>query len=254
MDSSALLQHFDAIASSYRTVRTTDDQHVSHIRRQLPDRPLVGIDIGAGTGRYTERLLDTLKPQSLLVGADFNHSMLVKLAQDEERYRIPAVGCISEQLPFADSSVDFVTTFNAVHHFDLCQFVNEVGRVLKPGGDLFIYTRTPVQNANSIWGRYFPDFAARETRLHDEAKFRQALSEFDLVKMTCFEFTRRATRARLIDQVRHHHYSTFALYEPDELADSLDRFLDNLGDTTEQCWQDRNLLVHARRPVGRGTR
>jgi ubiquinone/menaquinone biosynthesis C-methylase UbiE len=254
VDSSALLSHFDAIASSYRTVRTTDEQHVSHIRGQLPDRPLVGIDIGAGTGRYTERLLDTLKPESLLIGADFNHSMLVRLAREEERRRIPAVGCISEKLPFAGSSVDFVTTFNAVHHFDLCQFVNEVARVLKPGGDLFIYTRTPAQNANSIWGRHFPDFAARETRLHDEARFQQALSQFDVVKMTCFEFTRRATRARLIDQVRHHHYSTFALYEPDELADALDRFLDNLGETTEQCWQDRNLLVHARRPLDAGTR
>jgi len=246
VDSLALLSHFDAIASSYRTVRTTDDQHVSYIRRQLPDRALVGIDIGAGTGRYTERLLETLTPQSFLVGADFNHSMLVRLAREEDPHRIAAVGCASEQLPFADSSADFVTTFNAVHHFDLSQFVNEVARVLKPGGDLFIYTRTPAQNANSIWGRHFPDFAARETRLHDEARFQQALGNFDFVETTCFEFTRRATRTRLIDQVRHHHYSTFALYEPDELEDALDRFLDNLGETSEHIWEDRNLLVHAR--------
>jgi ubiquinone/menaquinone biosynthesis C-methylase UbiE len=249
VDSLALSRHFDAIASSYRTVRTTDHQHVSHIRRQLPDRPLVGIDIGAGTGRYTERLLDALPPQSLLVGADFNHSMLVRLAHGEDRHRIPAVACISERLPFAGASADFVTTFNAVHHFDLCQFVHELARVLKPGGDLFIYTRTPAQNANSIWGRHFPGFASHETRLHDEARFQHALSRFDLVSMTRFEFTRRATRARLIDQVRHHHYSTFALYEPDALADALDEFLDNIGETTEHRWQDQNLLVHARLPV-----
>lgn len=230
-------------------MRTTDDQHVSHIRRRLPDRPLVGIDIGAGTGRYTERLLETLPPQSLLVGADFNHAMLVRLVQEEERHRIPAVGCVSEQLPFADSSADFVTTFNAVHHFDLAQFVDEVARVLRPGGDLFIYTRTPAQNADSIWGRHFPDFAARETRLHDEVTLQRALGQLNLVNTTCFEFTRRATRPRLIDQVRHHHYSTFALYEPDELADALDRFLDNLSGSTEQHWQDHNLLVHARRPT-----
>ena len=128
MDSLTLSRHFDAIASSYRTVRTTDDQHISHIHRQLPDRPLVGIDIGAGTGRYTERLLDALPPQSLLVGADFSHSMLVRLAHGEERHRVPTVACISERLPFAGVSADFVTTFNAVHHFDLSQFVHEIAR------------------------------------------------------------------------------------------------------------------------------
>jgi SAM-dependent methyltransferase len=175
--------------------------------------------------------------------------MLVRFTQDEERHRVPAVRCISEHLAFAGSSADFVTTFNAVHHFDLCQFVNEVARVLKTGGDLFIYTRTPAQNANSIWGRHFPGFISRETRLHDEATFQQALHQFDVVNMTCFKFTRRATRARLIDQVRHHHYSTFALYGPDALDDALDGFLNNIGETTEQCWQDQNLLVHARLPV-----
>ena len=32
-------------------------------------------------------------------------------------------------------------------------------------GRLFVYTRLPEHNARSIWGRYFPGFAQRETRL-----------------------------------------------------------------------------------------
>ena len=239
-------QHFDTIASSYRNVRTTDAEPVSHIRGQLPDRPLVGVDVGAGTGRYTERLLATLPPNSLLVGADFTYSMLVRLVQSTGRQRIPAVCCVGEQLPLADCSVDFVTTFNAVHHFELGRFVDDAARVLRPGGDLFVYTRTPTQNANSIWGRQFPDFAARETRLHDKEAFQHVLSRFGQVNTTNFTYERRATRARLIDLVRHRHYSTFALYEQHELAGALDRFLHNLGDAKEQRWQDENLLVHAR--------
>jgi ubiquinone/menaquinone biosynthesis C-methylase UbiE len=43
-----------------------------------------------------------------------------------------------------------------VHHFDLGRFLAAAARVLKPGGQLFIYTRTPQQNARTIWGQYFP--------------------------------------------------------------------------------------------------
>ena len=45
---------------------------------------------------------------------------------------------------------------------DLGRFLAAGARVLKPGGLLFIYTRTPQQNARTIWGRYFPGFTEHE--------------------------------------------------------------------------------------------
>ncbi|MFQ5704531.1 MAG: hypothetical protein ACE5HT_10975 [Gemmatimonadales bacterium] len=42
-------------------------------------------------------------------------------------------------------------------------------RVLQPEGKLILYTRTPEQNQCTIWGKFFPHFAERETRLHEEA-------------------------------------------------------------------------------------
>jgi hypothetical protein len=63
------------------------------------------------------------------------------------------------------------------------------------GGRLFVYTRTPEQNARTIWGRWFPGFTEREQRLYSEATL---------------------TDERLRAQVEGRHHSTFSLYRPDE--------------------------------------
>jgi hypothetical protein len=44
--------HFDRVAAAYESLRTTDEAPVRTIRRFLPDRPVTGLDIGCGTGRY----------------------------------------------------------------------------------------------------------------------------------------------------------------------------------------------------------
>jgi len=46
--------------------------------------------------------------------------------------------CPAENLPFEDASVDVVTTFEAMHYFDLDRFFKEVKRVLKPNGTLAV--------------------------------------------------------------------------------------------------------------------
>ena len=99
---------------------------------------------------------------------------------------------------------------------------DEVARVLRPGGDLFVYTRTPEQNAKSIWGRAFPGFVSHESRLHDEATLERVFGDLGAVEMTSFIFARYATAARLAERVRGGAYSTFRRYRPDELEEALD--------------------------------
>jgi SAM-dependent methyltransferase len=238
-------QHFATVAPRYRSLRETDDDAILLIRARLPNRPVVGVDVGAGTGRYTELLHRRLPAGSMLVAADTSHEMLTALRR-ETAAPIPVLRGESEQLPLAGASLDFVTTFNAVHHFELDAFVDEVRRVLRPDGHLFVYTRTPEQNAASIWGQAFPGFLAHETRLRDEATLVQALSAVGKVESTSFSFTRRATAAHLASRVRGGAYSTFRLYDPGELETALAQFLTRIdGHPVE--WQDHNLLVHAQR-------
>ncbi len=240
-------RHFAVVASHYESVRDTDDAPVCHIRDRLPDGPLVGLDVGAGTGRYTRLLAGLLADRASILALDRSQPML--LVHEDGRPGERATACAeAERLPIAANCVDFVVTFNAVHHFDLDRFVQEAARVLTPSGHLFVYTRTPEQNAQSIWGRAFPDFTSREHRLHDEATLRHALRPLGTVYTTSFSFPRRSTPVRLAERVRCRAYSTFILYEPDELERALDRFLRALDGSDEVCWHDHNLLVHVQRP------
>jgi len=153
-------EHFDRVAAVYESLRTTDEAPVRMIRQLLPDRPVTGVDIGCGTGRYSRLLRGLLPDGSLLVGSDVSAAMLAQFKAGNHGQALGVVPVVStaEELPLRTGSLDLVTAFNCVHHFDLARFLTAVARVLRPGGQLFVYTRTPQQNGRTIWGRYFPGF------------------------------------------------------------------------------------------------
>jgi hypothetical protein len=121
--------------------------------------------------------------------------------------------------------------------------------VLQPGGQLFIYTRTPQQNARTIWGRYFPGFTEHEQRLHSEAAIRDAVRRTDGLTVAAtqtFQHPRTSTAERLRAQAEGRHYSTFAFYTPQELRAAIAVFLARLP-SPEVSWIDEHLLVIADR-------
>lgn len=246
-------EHFAAVASRYRSLRITDHAPLRDIAAELCTtrllagaRRLIGLDVGAGDGRYTEALGHELGYRGTVLAADLSFAMLTQggTATRCGPGRWPAaVRCDSARLPVRDHSLDFVTTFNAVHHFHLPRFVEAVGRALRPGGQLFVYTRTPEQNGRSVWGRHFPGFTAREQRLYCDATLRHALAPLGDVRMRQYAFDRSATPAQLVERVRGGSYSTFALYPPAELELALARFLGCVAGSDIVTWTDENLLV-----------
>jgi SAM-dependent methyltransferase len=242
--------HFARVASQYGRLRTTDTEPVRIVRDLLGDQALTGVDVGAGTGRYTELLGSCLAPGSRVVGLDLSGDMLAMFGRGGIG-SCSAARSTAEQLPVRPASVDFVTTFNAVHHFEPTRFVGEAAAALAPGGRLFIYTRTLEQNAQSVFGRLFPGFAERETRLLTEGRLRQLIDADPLLgldEVRSLSYARSASPDRLRDQVLGRHYSTFALYEATELDRALDTFLDRLNGT-DIGWCDENILVVASRQL-----
>ncbi len=218
--------HFERVAAVYESLRTTDEAPVRRIRELLPDRPVTGLDIGCGTGRYSRLLRGLLPDGSLLVASDVSAAMLAELKAGNHGHALGVAPLLStaEELPLRSASLDLITAFNCVHHFDLGRFLTAVARVLAPGGQLFIYTRTPQQNARTIWGRYFPGFTEHEQRLHSEATFRDAVSRTDGLKVVA-------------TQTFNH-----PLYTPEELRESIAKFLARLP-SPEVSWVDEHLLV-----------
>ncbi len=246
-------KHFSTVASRYRELRTLDTDPVRHIRDHFPRRPSVGVDVGCGTGRYTEELYKELPRGTVILAVDVNHDMLQVLHQHRvSKAGIQPVRAPAEGLPLRPHSADWVTTFNAVHHMDLPGFLRSAAEVLKPSGKLFIYTRTPEQNAQSVWGRLFPGFADKETRLHSEAALRQAVESTEGLTVDStrtFRYERSATPEQLREQAENAHYSTFSLFGREEFAEALQIFLRRLPDPLVR-WCDENLLlICERRPI-----
>lgn len=245
--------HFAEVAGVYREVRTTDQEPVERIGAELESLPRPkGVDIGCGDGRYDLLMFETI-PGLRLLCIDANRAML---EQANELFAAKEIDVFETQLSTVEDleleagAYDFVSSFNAVHHFDFPDFLRKSRDGLAVGGHLFVYTRLPGQNARSIWGRYFPDFTEKETRLLELGEMHRGIEEtpgLRLVSATCLRYRRRSSLERLVEQARSRHYSTFSLYHPDAFEDALAEFektvRGHFDDAVE--WHDENILVHA---------
>lgn len=103
----------------------------------LPDGARDVLDLGAGTGKLTTRLVERGLD---VVAVDPIAEMLEVL-----RGALPATPALlgtAEQIPLGDNSVDAVLVAQAWHWFDLKRAVAEVARVLRPGGRLGLVWNT----------------------------------------------------------------------------------------------------------------
>jgi SAM-dependent methyltransferase len=243
--------HFERVAAVYDSLRTTDEAPVRAIGQFLPHRPVTGLDIGCGTGRYTRLLRGLLPEGSRLIAADASAAMLAQLRAGQRGHAAGAAPLLAaaEALPLRAASLDLVTAFNSVHHFGLDRFLAAAAAVLAPGGQLFIYTRTPQQNARTIWGRYFPGFTEHEQRLHTQATLCDAIGRtggLTVAATQTFAHRRTSTAGRLRAQAEGCHYSTFSLYPAPELRAAIAAFLARLP-SPEVSWVDEHLLLIASR-------
>ena len=184
---------------------------------------------------------------------DYNDKMLEQLNLCFAQESVQLSGIIrasAMHLPIRCGSLNSIFTFNAIHHFALEKFLFEAARILQDGGYLFIYTRLRSQNSRNIWGRFFPSFSSKETRLSEADELKNAVGKIPsmrLQKMRTFEFTRKSNLERLCAQAMSHHYSTFDLYSRVEFKLALRQFqgnlLDYFNDPHDIQWVDENMLL-----------
>ncbi len=245
--------HFAKVAGVYREMRTTDEEPIFHIRDQLAGRPAVtAADIGCGAGRY-DLLLCRHLPDLRLACLDASREMLTQLSSYLGRNGIhdfETINASVEDMAFEDESLDCVFTFNAVHHFDFSLFLAKAGRAIRKDGLIFIYTRTPDQNAGSVWGRHFPGFREKETRLYrleEMEKWILKTGRLRMIAARTFRYARTSSLERLLEQARNRHYSTFSLYGEAEFEKACQTFEDavrqQFDDPAKVAWHDQNVLL-----------
>ncbi|WP_427160807.1 class I SAM-dependent methyltransferase [Aliinostoc sp. HNIBRCY26] len=104
----------------------------------LPERGNV-LDLGCGTGRLLERLADQF-PQLRGTGLDLSTQMLqIARKSNRHRPRLIFIEGKAEALPFGDGQFDAVfNTISFLHYLEPKQVLQEVARVLTPGGRFYL--------------------------------------------------------------------------------------------------------------------
>lgn len=127
-----MFSHFDIIAPFYdRVIHKLDLNRLIRLLK-LPTRGRL-LDAGGGTGRVSSRLRSLIDD---VVVCDLSFSML-KHARNKGR--LWSVQTHVENLPFPNESFERIIVVDALHHFcNQWQSIQELLRVLKPGGRLVI--------------------------------------------------------------------------------------------------------------------
>ena len=251
--------HFSRIAPDYRELRITDLAPILWIKARMRScsSGIKAADIGCGDGRYSLELFRHLGEGFFLDCVDNNRQMLKEAYGYLSKHGIKDFRIkqsLDSSLLAKDASLDCLFTFNAVQHFNLPGFLKEAERVLKEKGYLFIYTRLRSQNKRNIWGRYFPLFHQKETRLYELSELEGRLKEVHNLRIEgwkYFRYQRVASLERLIEQAQNHHYSTFSLYTEPEFEESCAQFEANLRQYSPAPnpirWCDENILLMVRK-------
>ncbi|MBO0979426.1 class I SAM-dependent methyltransferase [Microbacterium sp. SD291] len=136
-----LAKSFERIGADYDRYRPGfPAEAAEHI---VPVRVRTALDLGAGTGKFTELL--TARADRV-IAVEPSVAML-----DVLRTKLPdavALEGSAERIPVEDSSVDVVSVAQAFHWFDRESACAEISRVLLPGGTLGL-----------IWNHSDPDCA-----------------------------------------------------------------------------------------------
>lgn len=129
MPNEALARSFQTTGADYDLYRPGFPQ--AAVEAILPHSVDTVLDLGAGTGKFTENLLEVA---GQVIAVEPSEQMLQVL-----RSKCPGVEALvgtAESVPLDDDTVQAVTVAQAFHWFDRAAACAEIARVLVPGGTL----------------------------------------------------------------------------------------------------------------------
>lgn len=123
------------------------------------------IDIGCGTGAFLQYLSEAMTDIRLF-GLDLSEGM-VREVNDRMGTKATVYQGDSEHMPLADTQFDFVTCNMSIHHYPHAQLaVNEMFRILKPGGTLCINDMDCVAPIRWMANKIFPHLKSGDVKMY----------------------------------------------------------------------------------------
>jgi SAM-dependent methyltransferase len=131
--------------------------------RHLPEtRPLVWLDLGSGTGRMTPSLASAFGGPAH--GIEPSGKMRAQAIAHADHPAVTYAAGSAEHIPLPDASCDAALLFFVWHHIvDREAAAQELRRVVKPGGTLFVQANLSDRMPDTWWFRVVPEWREVDT-------------------------------------------------------------------------------------------
>ncbi len=124
--------------SENSVVQKRNSERLNHLLKVFhPKKPIKSfLDIGCGNAEITQEIGNSFKIPNIY-GIDVYETELFKSNSNTNKVQYKQV--INNRIELADKSIDLICCFMSIHHFlDFKSMMNEIIRVLKPNGFLFL--------------------------------------------------------------------------------------------------------------------
>lgn len=147
------------------------------------------LEIGAGTGMHTRSLLET---GAFVMATDISPNSVKIIKKKYEKYFSKLITKVAdmESLPFSNETFDVVCSAGSLSYGDNQVVMNEINRVLKPGGIVIIVDslhENPIYIINR-WIGYFRGTRSLSTikRMPTLKLIREYEDKFNIIKLNFF--------------------------------------------------------------------
>ncbi|MFF0372287.1 class I SAM-dependent methyltransferase [Micromonospora sp. NPDC005087] len=185
----------------------------------LPERrPLAGLDIGSGTGRYTPALAEEFGP---VTGIEPSVRMREVAQTQSQHPGVRYLAGAAEDMPLPSNSADYALMFLSWHHVqDKPRAARELARVLRPGGRLLLRANFSDHHPRPWWLEHFPNGYAVDASLFQP--LHEAIAMFTSVGWRVASFgtvtePSSGTYDDVLERLRLRTLSFFAQLSPDDL-------------------------------------
>jgi len=147
-------KYFDSFHDAYEEHRRSHGHFADFISKNSTlSKDSLLVDIGCGTGNETIELRRQLT--SNIIGLDTSESMLSEAKPKSNN--VTWINRPAEDTGLEDNNVDCITLFFVAHYLEsFSEFLGEAGRILKDGGQYFIFTVSHNQLKTSMEYCFFP--------------------------------------------------------------------------------------------------
>jgi SAM-dependent methyltransferase len=218
--------------------------------RHLPERrPLVWLDLGSGTGRMTPALASSFGGPAH--GVEPSDKMRAQALAHAGHPAVRYAAGSAEHIPLPDASCDAALLFFVWHHVvDRKGAAQELRRVVKPGGKLFVQVNLSDRMPDVWWFRVVPEWRRVDTaqfRSEEEVKGDFVGAGWTLASRDEVTWVRSASLAEDLERLKLRAVSLFA-HMSEEVVEAgfarIEAALPSLGDGPQH--ETSTLLVFRR--------